>query len=177
MRPATTSVAWSAAFLLSIGGSVGWAQETASAELEGIIGTLNVWVTMLSLLVTVVIGFTAIGMIYHYRQADETRKSLVTDYEKRILDLEQRYQLAALRKPEEILEAARRDYEPHLREVRTLLMREIDRLESSVRKVNSELAESEERVTHVVTEVRSKVAMLIAVDAATRDGSRASEGG
>jgi hypothetical protein len=128
---------------------------------QNVISALNIWVSILSLMVTTVIGLTAFGMVYHYRQADDTRKSLVTDYEKRVLELEKRYNLSALKRPDEILGDARKEYESLLAELRRLFISEVERLERTMKGAESQLSRFESEMTHSLSEVRGEIAGIV----------------
>lgn len=100
-----------------------------SVGLENFMGALGMWVNVIAIMVAVVtlivtgvIGIAAFNMIAQYRQAHEfaerVETQLVTKMEKELAVLKETYKLVSLKPPGEILEDARKEFEPLIEAIR-----------------------------------------------------------
>lgn len=92
-------------------------------SLPDILTTLNIWVTILSIFLAIALASVGIMSFVQYRQGKHITESLVLKTEAELRALEQKYHLAVLKPPHEILDDARkevrRDYEPLIEALRS----------------------------------------------------------
>lgn len=84
-------------------------EPTAKVAIDVIIA----WAAIMTLLVTIIVGIMAFNLYRQWREARE----LVDGMSSQVKALEERYQLARLKSPEEILREARFEFDPQMREL------------------------------------------------------------
>lgn len=134
------------------------ASPSSPGELERIIATLTWWVTILGIFATVVITASALNIvnqIYQARKfADSTKSELRAEVQRDLHELKEAYQLSALKPPQEILNEARREYDPLIEALRGTVQRFYSELEAKITQVT---AENERRRNEVEEALLRKV--------------------
>jgi hypothetical protein len=115
-------------------------QSAPVGELERVIGMLTVWVAVLGIFSSVVVVVSAINIVSQIYQArkvgEKIKNELLQQMESEIADLKEKYKLAVLKPPVEILDEIRREYDPLIESVRQLAEREFEEIKETNARIN-----------------------------------------
>lgn len=108
----------------SLGGVVG---------LDHLLTAMTIWLGICAIIVTIIISVAAFYVWHQYRRANdlgkEMKDDLIRKMDKEIQELMERYNLRSLKPPDAILEEARKEYEPRIEQVRSLVKTSFDLFE------------------------------------------------
>lgn len=129
-----------------------------AGDVDRLLGTLNVWVMILAIFVTVVIAASAFNVINQYYQAgkfgERVKADLIAQMEKEISALKETYKLVELKPPTEILKEAQKDYMPIFETLRAIVERQNLELNSTINKTYAELSASIDLNQKLIEELR-----------------------
>jgi predicted PurR-regulated permease PerM len=126
-----------------------------------LLSTLNAWVTILSIFLTIALAGVGFMSFVQYRQGKTITDNLVSEYERKLADLETKYKLAGLRQPPEIVEDAkkeiRKEYDPLFDELRTRLQRIYDDSIGKNDQVYKEITDQKISNLKEILEIKQKI--------------------
>jgi len=130
----------------------------STIDVNHILSTLNIWVMILAIFVTVVIAASAFNIFNQYYQAgkfgERVKADLIAQMDKEITQLKETYKLVQLKPPAEILKDAQNDYMPLLEMIRAAVERQHLELNSAMTKSHSELQAAIELNKQLIEEMR-----------------------
>ena len=148
----------------------------SSADVNHILSTLNIWVMILAIFVTVVIAASAFNIFNQYYQAgkfgERVKADLVAQMDKELSQLKETYKLVQLKPPAEILKDAHNEYMPLLELIRATAERQYIELNSALTKSHSELQSAIELNKQLIEEMRSGGSRPIGATVEERESSR-----
>jgi hypothetical protein len=126
-----------------------------------LISTLNVWVTILSIFLTIALAGVGFMSFVQYRQGKNITDNLISEYEKKLSDLETKYMLTGLRQPPEIVADAKREikkeYDPFIDELRTRLQRISEDMIGKIEQINKEMTDQKISNIREIMELNQKI--------------------
>ncbi|HWM24213.1 MAG TPA: hypothetical protein VNP98_05275 [Chthoniobacterales bacterium] len=133
----------------------------APGEADRVISLLNGWVTILNVMVTIVIAISAGSTIYQNwrvrKDGERIKIELMAQVEKDLNALKETYELVSLKPPEEILQEARREYEPPIALLRQWVEAQYTELTSAMSTANAELKTNSEASMAALSNLRGEL--------------------